>query len=59
MSRPEQLNEISTSYLQRSYLAAAELPLGLQDEVPPCPVPLQTLEVPQPSLVHDLQATEE
>lgn len=53
------LTKISTSYLESSYLAAAELPLGLKDEVPPRSVPLQPLEVPQLSLLQDLQATEE
>lgn len=53
------LTKISESYLESSYLAAAEIPLGLKDEVPPGSVPLQPLEVPQFSLLQDLQPTEE
>lgn len=59
VSWPEQLTEISFSYLLRSQLAAVDLPLGLKDEIPPRPVPLQPLEVPQSSLLQDLQATEQ
>lgn len=59
VSRRLQLTQISALYLERSHLAAAELPLVLKDEVPPRSVPLQPLEVPQLGLLQDLQATEE
>lgn len=58
VSKLLQLTKISASYLESS-LAAAEVPLGLKDEVPPRSVPLQPLEVPQLSLLQDLQATDE
>lgn len=59
MSQLLQPTKISASYLESSYLAAAELPLALKDEVPPRSVALQPLEVPQLSLLQDPQATEE
>lgn len=59
VSKLLQLSKISASYLQSSYLATAELPLGLKDGFPPRSVPLQPQQVPQLSLLQDLQATAE
>lgn len=59
VSKLLQLSKISASYLQSSYLATAELPLGLKDKFPPRSVPLQRQQVPQLSLLQDLQATAE
>lgn len=59
VSKLLQLSKIPASYLQGSYLATAELPLGLKDGFSPRSVPLQPQQVPQLSLLQDLQATAE